>query len=38
MITLPGIAIFLTITAYNLVGEAFRDAADPRLRGQHIRQ
>ena len=38
LITLPGIAIFLTITAYNLVGEAFRDAADPRLRGQHIRQ
>ena len=38
MLTLPGIAIFLTITAYNLVGEAFRDAADPRLRGQHIHQ
>lgn len=38
LITLPGFAIFLTITAYNLVGEAFRDAADPRLRGQHIRQ
>ena len=29
----PGIAIFLTITSYNLVGEALRDAADPRLRG-----
>ena len=29
----PGLAIFITITAYNLVGEAFRDAADPRLRG-----
>ncbi len=27
----PGLAIFLTVTAYNLVGEAFRDAIDPRL-------
>ena len=35
MIYFPGLAIFLTITAYNLVGEALRDAADPRLRGQH---
>ncbi|MEZ6067551.1 MAG: ABC transporter permease [Planctomycetaceae bacterium] len=33
MIVIPGMAIFLTITWYNLVGEAFRDAADPRLRG-----
>jgi peptide/nickel transport system permease protein len=37
VIYFPGLAIFLTITAYNLVGEAFRDAADPRLRGQHTR-
>ncbi len=28
----PGLAIFLTVTAYNLVGEALRDALDPRLR------
>lgn len=28
----PGAAIFLTITAYNLVGEALRDAIDPNLR------
>lgn len=28
----PGIAIFLTITSYNLVGEALRDAIDPRLK------
>jgi peptide/nickel transport system permease protein len=34
LIYFPGFAIFLTITAYNLVGEALRDAADPRLRGQ----
>jgi peptide/nickel transport system permease protein len=26
----PGIAIFLTITAFNLVGEGLRDAVDPR--------
>ncbi|MFA4874913.1 MAG: ABC transporter permease [bacterium] len=29
---IPGSAIFLTITAYNLVGEALRDAIDPNLR------
>jgi len=28
----PGAAIFVTITAYNLVGEGLRDATDPRLR------
>lgn len=30
----PGIAIFITVTLYNLVGEALRDAMDPRLRGE----
>ena len=28
----PGVAIFITITAYNLVGEGLRDAVDPRLK------
>jgi peptide/nickel transport system permease protein len=28
----PGFAIFLSITAYNLVGEALRDAIDPQMR------
>ncbi|MBI2980867.1 MAG: ABC transporter permease [Deltaproteobacteria bacterium] len=28
----PGLAIFLTITAYNLVGEGLRDAIDPRMK------
>jgi peptide/nickel transport system permease protein len=28
----PGAAIFLTVTAYNLVGEGLRDAVDPRLK------
>jgi peptide/nickel transport system permease protein len=33
LIWFPGLAIFITITCYNLVGEALRDASDPRLRG-----
>jgi len=28
----PGLAIFLTVFSYNLIGEAFRDALDPKLR------
>lgn len=28
----PGFAIFITITAYNLVGDGLRDAIDPRMR------
>lgn len=28
----PGVAIFLTVTALNLVGEGVRDAIDPRLK------
>lgn len=28
----PGLAIFAAVTGYNLVGEALRDALDPRLR------
>ena len=27
----PGLAIFLTVFSYNLIGEALRDAIDPRL-------
>lgn len=34
IIYFPGLALFVTITAYNLVGEAFRDASDPRMRGR----
>lgn len=30
--TFPGLAIFLTVFAYILIGEATRDALDPRLR------
>jgi peptide/nickel transport system permease protein len=32
MAVYPGGVIFLTVLAYNLVGEAFRDAIDPHLR------
>ncbi len=28
----PGMAIFLTVLSYNLIGEALRDAIDPKLR------
>jgi len=31
MTVFPGAAIFLTVTAFNLVGDASRDALDPRL-------
>jgi peptide/nickel transport system permease protein len=30
--TLPGIAIVFTVSAFNLLGDALRDALDPRLR------
>ena len=28
----PGVAIFLTVLAFNLLGDAFRDALDPKLK------
>ncbi len=31
--TFPGIAIFLTVLAYNLIGESLRDALDPKTNG-----
>jgi peptide/nickel transport system permease protein len=31
--TFPGLAIFLTVLSYNFIGEALRDALDPRLYG-----
>ncbi|MCX8065547.1 MAG: ABC transporter permease [Candidatus Hydrogenedentes bacterium] len=33
LVLFPGLAIFITVTAFNLVGEGLRDAMDPRLRG-----
>jgi len=32
--TLPGLAIVLTVMAFNLVGDGLRDVLDPRLRGR----
>jgi len=29
----PGFAIFITVTLYNLLGDGLRDALDPRQRG-----
>ena len=29
----PGIAIFITVLCFNMVGDALRDAMDPKLRG-----
>ncbi len=34
MAVFPGGAIFMTVFAYNLIGESFRDAIDPKLSGQ----
>jgi peptide/nickel transport system permease protein len=34
--TFPGLAIFLTVFAYNMIGEAVRDALDPRFQGKGI--
>ena len=34
MAAFPGGAIFMTVFAYNLIGEAFRDAIDPKLQGK----
>lgn len=34
LVLFPGAAIFITVTAFNMVGEAFRDAIDPSLRGR----
>lgn len=34
LIVYPGLAIFLTVTVYNLIGEGLRDALDPKLKGK----
>jgi peptide/nickel transport system permease protein len=33
LVTFPGLAIFITALAFNLLGDGVRDAADPRTRG-----
>lgn len=32
IVVFPGLAIFITVTVYNLIGEGLRDALDPRLK------
>src|SRR5690606_37204440 len=32
LVVFPGFAVFITVTAFNLVGDGLRDAMDPRLR------
>ena len=32
LVIYPGLAIFITITVYNLIGEGLRDALDPKLK------
>jgi ABC-type dipeptide/oligopeptide/nickel transport system permease subunit len=32
LVVFPSIAIFITVTTFNLVGSGLRDAMDPRLR------
>jgi peptide/nickel transport system permease protein len=34
LVVVPGFAIFITVTLYNLLGDGLRDALDPRQRGQ----
>jgi peptide/nickel transport system permease protein len=33
IVVYPGMAILLFVLAWNLLGDAFRDIIDPRLRG-----
>lgn len=33
LVLFPGISIFLTVTSLNLIGEGFRNAIDPKLKG-----
>ncbi len=34
VMTFPGLAIFITVLAFNLLGDGLREALDPRLRGR----
>jgi peptide/nickel transport system permease protein len=34
LVTFPGLAIFLTVMGFNLLGDGIRDFLDPRLRGR----
>ena len=32
VVTLPGLAILVTVLAFNLLGDGLRDALDPRMK------
>jgi peptide/nickel transport system permease protein len=34
LVTFPGLAIFLTVMGFNLLGDSLRDFLDPKLRGE----
>jgi peptide/nickel transport system permease protein len=34
LVTFPGLAIFLTVMSFNLLGDSLRDFLDPKLRGE----
>ncbi len=36
LVFFPGLAIMLTVLAFNLLGDGLRDALDPRLRGGNV--
>jgi peptide/nickel transport system permease protein len=36
LVFFPGIAIMLTVLAFNLLGDGLRDVLDPRLRGRNV--
>jgi peptide/nickel transport system permease protein len=36
LLAFPGLLLFVTVVSLNLLGEALRDALDPRLRGTNI--
>ncbi|HOJ67712.1 MAG TPA: ABC transporter permease, partial [Candidatus Hydrogenedentes bacterium] len=33
LVLFPGLAVFITVVGFNLVGDGLRDAMDPRLQG-----
>jgi peptide/nickel transport system permease protein len=33
LVLVPGLAIFIAVYAFNMLGDALRDVLDPRLRG-----
>ena len=36
IVVYPGLALLLFVLAWNLIGDAFRDALDPKMRGQKV--